>query len=101
MNTSIAARVLVVSAIVGATLGLAGCQTATLPSGPQPIMAPHQAPVDHALGQEYAGRPADRVAEELQRRVAAGELPSSTCLRYSVVEHPDGGYHLVCTMTTR
>jgi hypothetical protein len=38
------------------------------------------------------------VAEELQRRVDAGQLPSSACLQHSLVEHPDGGYHLVCAV---
>ncbi|MFH8250270.1 hypothetical protein ACH3VR_07890 [Microbacterium sp. B2969] len=98
MNTTSIARAIAAAVIVGGALGLSGCATATLPPGPQPILVPQQAPADQTLVKEYAGRPADRVAEELQRRVGAGELPSSTCRRHTVVEHPDGGYHLVCTM---
>ncbi|WP_243074680.1 hypothetical protein [Microbacterium sp. SS28] len=90
-------RTLVLVAIAGAALGLAACQTAAESVAPVPVVAPQSGPVDQRMIDEYAGRPADRVAEDLERRVRNGELPSSSCRRHTVVEHPDGGYHLVCT----
>jgi len=91
-------RCIVVLAIVGGGLGLTACQTVAPAPQPHHISPPRSGPVDPRLIEEYAGRPADRVAEEVQRRVDAGELPSSACLQHVVVEHPDGGYHLVCAV---
>jgi hypothetical protein len=91
-------RCILVLAIAGAALGLAGCQTVAQAPQTDHISPPRSGPVDPRLIEEYAGRPADRVAEEMQRRVDAGELPSSACLQHVVVEHPDGGYHLVCAV---
>ena len=91
------ARSLMVAVVAGGVLGLAGCQTPAETSEPG-ITVPRQGPVEQRLIDEYSGRPADRVADELQRRLDAGELPSSRCLQHSIVEHPDGGYHLVCAI---
>ena len=91
-------RCIVVLAIAGGALGLTACQTVAPTPQPHHISPRSYGPVDARIIEEYAGRPADRVAEELQRRVDAGQLPSSACLQHVVVEHPDGGYHLVCAV---
>jgi hypothetical protein len=91
-------RCVVVLAIASGALGLTACQTVAQSPQPHHISPPRHGPVDARIIEEYAGRPADRVAEELQRRVDAGQLPSSACLQHSLVEHPDGGYHLVCAV---
>ena len=90
-------RALVVAAIAGAALTLTACQTAAQ-SAPAPVVAPQSDPVVQEPGDEVAGRSADRIAEEIDRRVRAGQLPSSACRRHVVVEQPDGEYHLVCTV---
>ncbi len=82
-------------AIAGGAV-LTGCQTDVGAPGEQRISVPPQGAVDLTYRHEYADRPADRVAEELERRIADGRLPSSGCLQHSLVEHPAGGYHLVC-----
>lgn len=92
-----AARALAVALLAcAAASGLAACQT-TQPAGPQPapIVAPQRGP-DQYLIDTYRGRPVDRIEEELRRQVGEGQRPSSACLRHAVVEHPHGGYHLVC-----
>lgn len=93
-------RILVAVAVVGGALSLSACQTPTESTQPTvaPTVAPQSDPVDQTRIDEYAGRPADRVEEDIQRRIRNGELPSSDCQRYTLVEHPDGGYHLVCTV---
>ena len=89
-------RAVVGALIAGAALGLAGCQTPQIAPTPSPVAAPQAGPVDHATVERYAGRTADRVAEDLDRQVRAGQLPSPDCRRHIVVEHPDGGFHLAC-----
>ncbi|MEU1970262.1 hypothetical protein ABZ477_01245 [Microbacterium sp. NPDC019599] len=97
MRKTTIARIIVITAIAAGALGLTACQTGAQPSV-QPISVPQRGPVDQSRIEEYAGRPADRVAEDIERRIREGQLPSSACRRHAVVEHPDGSYHLVCTV---
>ena len=102
MNTNIigrrARRVLgVVLLASAAAIGLTACQTAAAPAAPAQVPA-RRAPSRSIalLIENYGGRPADRVAEEIERAVQGGQLPSPDCISHHVVEHPEGGYHLVC-----
>lgn len=95
-RTGYLARWFAVLAIAGGAVVLTGCQTPVQAPGQQPISVPQHGLVDQRYLEEYAGRPADRAADELQRRIDDGLLPSSACLQHSLVEHPDGGYHLAC-----
>jgi predicted RNase H-like nuclease len=104
MNTNIIGRptaraLAVVLLASSAAIGLSACQTAAAPAAPA---APAQVqpdaprPFDRTLIEQYGGRPADRVAEEIHRAIQAGQLPSPDCISHHVVDHPEGGYHLVC-----
>ena len=64
-------------------------------AGAEPIIP---RPFDRTLIEKFGGRPVDRVAEEIERAIEDGELPSPDCISHRVVEHPDGGYHLVCVL---
>jgi hypothetical protein len=99
MNTSIigrpAARALAVFLLAGgATIGLAACQTPPAPAPPAPVQ--QMRPFDRMLIEQYGGRPVDRVAEDIERAIGNGQLPTPGCISHHVAEHPDGGYHLVC-----
>jgi len=101
MNTDIigrrARRVLgVVLVASAAAIGLTACQTGAAPAAPAPISVTAPRPLDRMLIENYGGRPVDRVAEEIERAVQGGHLPSSDCIGHHVVEHPEGGYHFVC-----
>lgn len=98
MGRSAARALAVVLLAGGAAIGLAACQTpSAAPAGPAPAVAPQRGPVDQHLVERYAGRPADRIDEDIARAIARGEHPSPACARRTVVEHPAGGWHLVCT----
>lgn len=91
-----AIRVWAVALLAGAAIGLAGCQTPAPGAQVAPASDTQHAPGVRAP-EGYRGQPADRYEEELQRQIARGMQPSPNCLDHTVVEHPDGGYHLVCT----
>lgn len=98
MDTTIIGRratsALAVALLAGAAaVGLAGCQTPTDAGQP----APQTIPAPPALGERYAGLPADRIVDRLGRDIRQGVLPEPGCILNVVVEHPDGGFHLVCT----
>ncbi len=98
MNTNIigrrAGRVLCVVLLAStAAIGLSACQTVAAPEAVA-VIAPQ--PFDRTQIERYAGRPVDRVAEQIERAIQAGQLPSPDCISHHVVEHPKGGYHLVC-----
>ena len=101
MNTNIighrAGRALAV-VLLGTTaaIGLTACQTAPAPAAPAPVGVTAPRPLDRMLIEKYGGRPADRVAEEIERAIQSGQLPSPDCISHHVMEHPAGGYHLVC-----
>ena len=104
MNTNIigrrARRVLgVVLLASAAAIGLTACQTATAPAAPAPAALTAPRPFDRTLTEQYGGRPVDRVAEEIERALQSGQLPSPDCISHHVVEHPEGGYHLVCVQS--
>lgn len=87
--------------MAGTAIGLAGCQSPkAAPAGPVSVQGEPasgwQSGLQRELARRYGGIPADRVAEEIARRVADGELPDRSCDQEHIVEHPDGGYHLVC-----
>jgi hypothetical protein len=82
----------------GAAIGLTACQTATAPA-PAPLELTNTRPLDRMLIEKYGGRPADRVAEQIERAIEDGQLPSQHCIIHHVVEHPAGGYRLVCVQT--
>lgn len=89
-----ATRALAVALLAGATaIGLAGCQSPTDAGQP----APQAIPASPALGERYAGLPADRIVDRLRRDIRQGLAPEPGCLLNIVVEHPEGGYRLVCT----
>ena len=99
MNTNIighrAGRALAVVLLVStAAIGLTACQTAPAAPAPAGVTAPR--PLDRMLIEKYGGRPVDRVAEEIERAIRGGQLPSPACISHRVMEHPEGGYHLVC-----
>ena len=101
MNTNIigrrAGRVLCVAVLASAAaIGLTACQTVTAPAAPAPAAVTDLRPFDRTSIEKYGGRPVDRVAEEIERALQAGQLPSPDCISHHVVEHPEGGYHLVC-----
>jgi hypothetical protein len=101
MNTNIigsrARRVLGVALLASTgAIGLTACQTVTAPAAPAPVAVTDPRPFDRALIEKHGGRPVDRVAEEIERMLQAGQLPSPGCISHHVVEHPEGGYHLVC-----
>jgi hypothetical protein len=89
------ARVLAAAAIAGALVGLAGCQTGNADTTIAPTPSPVHAP-GAGLPRGFEGQSADRMEREVQRQIARGVRPSSTCADHTVVEHPDGGFHLVC-----
>ena len=98
------------------SLALAGCQTpasADTPAAPpnsrvdaRPAgVAPHAtadqiervlALREAAVAARYPGAPADRVAEQLERDRDGWRGFRTGCLSYRVVEHPDGGWHVLC-----
>ncbi len=86
----------------GVAIGLAACQSSSAaPAGSVPDTAreeQHGVPMDPRVAERYAGRPADRIEEEILRDARDG-MPSTDCVRHVVVEHPDGGYHLTCVQT--
>jgi hypothetical protein len=89
-----AARALAVVLLAsGAAIGLAACQTPPAPAAVEEIVS---RPLDRMLIEKYGGRPVDRVAEDIERAIGDGQLPSQGCISHHVVEHPQGGYHLVC-----
>lgn len=101
MNTNIIgcrARRLLGVALVASTaaIGLTACQTATAPAASAPLAVTDPRPFDRTLIEKYGGRPVDRVAEEIERAIRTGQQPSPDCISHHVVEHPEGGYHLVC-----
>ncbi|MDY0909422.1 hypothetical protein [Microbacterium sp. CFBP9034] len=102
-------------------VGLAGCQTPAVwdnPAAP-PVrqaearpagVAPHATAdqIERALSlrestiaARYAGVPADRVAEQLDRERDASRGFLSGCVSYRVVEHPGGGWHVICVELRR
>jgi hypothetical protein len=80
----------------GAAIGLTACQIEAAPAAPGPVEQTVPRWSDRSLIDRYGGRPVDRIAEEIERAIQDGQLPSPRCTRHHVVEHPDGGYHLVC-----
>ena len=104
MNANItigsAARALAVVLLAsGAAIGLSACQTTTAPPPPAPVERPIPRPFDRTLIERYGGRPVDRIAEDIDRATRDAQLPLPGCINHQVVEHPDGGYHLVCVQT--
>jgi hypothetical protein len=98
MNTNIiggrTARALAVLLLAGgAAIGLAACQT---PPAPAPVEQINPRPLNRMLIEKYGGRPVDRIAEDIERAIGNGQLPTPGCISHHVAEHPDGGYHLVC-----
>ncbi|WP_374313876.1 hypothetical protein [Microbacterium sp.] len=114
-------RNLTVAVVVGVlTLSAAGCQsTLREEPAPAPTSSAGAVPVDirpaglgpHAtadqiervlayrlalLSERYAGQPADRIAEQLERERDASRGFTAGCLSYRLVEHPAGGWHVVC-----
>ncbi|MET0828375.1 MAG: hypothetical protein ABWY26_02550 [Microbacterium sp.] len=79
-----------------AAIGLSACQTAPAPAAAGQVQPAVPRPFDRTLIENYGGRPVDRVAEEIERAIQTGQLPSPDCISHHVAEHPDGGYHLVC-----
>ena len=117
-----AARTLAGLVVAGVlTLSAAGCQSAPVedpapgptsssagaaPAGARPAgLGPH-APADEIervlayrralLAARYAGQPADRIAERIERDRDASRGFTAGCLSYRLVEHPAGGWHVVC-----
>lgn len=102
MNTNITGRpgvraLAVILLASGAAIGLTACQTPTAP--PVPVEQADPRPFGGPLIERYGGRPPDRVAEDIERAIQDGQLPSPGCISHRAVEHPDGGYHLVCVQT--
>ena len=101
MNTNTigrpAARALAVVLLAGgAAIGLAACQTPPDPAPPAPVEQVAPRLLDRMLIEKYGGRPVDRVAEDIERAIGDGQLPTPGCISHHVAEHPSGGYHLVC-----
>lgn len=74
---------------------------ATRPAGIEP-----QAPADRierelalrdaALGARYAGMPADRIEDQLERDRDATRGFRAGCVSYRLDAHVDGGWHVIC-----
>lgn len=102
MNTKLTrqgtVRVLAAATIAGALIGLAGCQTGNVDAEVAPTPSPVHAP-GAGVPNGFERQSVDRIEQEVQRQIARGVRPASTCVDYTVVEHPDGGFHLVCSQT--
>ena len=101
MNSNIIGRragraLAVVLLASAAAIGLTACQTPPAPAAPAPAGATAPRPLDRMLIEKYGGRPVDRAAEEIDRAIRGGQLPSPECISHRVMEHSEGGYHLVC-----